>query len=201
LATKDDSNRNNKKQLKLNSMFDAAYELFVTKGVNETAIDDIVKKAGVAKGTFYLYFKDKYDITDQIVLGESTLILKEAMHATMKEGIDNFIDATIFFIDHVIEHFKNNKKQLKLMYKNLSWGLYRKAIADPNNYTEMRELAELVFNNIEGSGVKREELDKTMFMVIELTGSVAYSSIILEEPAPIDEMKPILFKTIRKMLG
>ena len=37
-------------------------KLFTTKGINSTAISDIVEKAGVAKGTFYLYFKDKYDI-------------------------------------------------------------------------------------------------------------------------------------------
>jgi hypothetical protein len=37
-------------------------------------------------------------------------------------------------------------------------------------------------------------------MIIELTGSVCYSSIILEEPANIDDMKPALFRMIKKML-
>ena len=51
-----------KKQKKKDALFNTAFELFTTKGTNQTTISDIVNKAGVAKGTFYLYFKDKYDI-------------------------------------------------------------------------------------------------------------------------------------------
>lgn len=45
----------NKKQ-KREALLNTAYELFTTKGTNATAISDIVRQAGVAKGTFYLYF-------------------------------------------------------------------------------------------------------------------------------------------------
>ena len=47
---------------KQTSLLNTAYELFTTKGVNKTSIAEISKAAGIAKGTFYLYFKDKYDI-------------------------------------------------------------------------------------------------------------------------------------------
>ena len=39
-----------------------AVELFEKNGVNGTSVNDIVKKAGIAKGTFYLYFRDKDDL-------------------------------------------------------------------------------------------------------------------------------------------
>ena len=42
------------KKKKKEALFRTAYELFTTKGINSTAISDIVEKAGVAKGTFYL---------------------------------------------------------------------------------------------------------------------------------------------------
>ena len=51
-----------KKKRKKETLFNTAYELFTTKGILGTTVSDIVEKAGVAKGTFYLYFKDKYDI-------------------------------------------------------------------------------------------------------------------------------------------
>ena len=38
---------------------------FTSKGIQKTSISDIVEDAGVAKGTFYLYFKDKYDIRNK----------------------------------------------------------------------------------------------------------------------------------------
>lgn len=37
----------------------AAREVFAKRGYNQTTIDDIVLSAGVARGTFYLYFEDK----------------------------------------------------------------------------------------------------------------------------------------------
>ena len=48
-----------KKQLKRDALMSSAFDLFTTQGFTETTIRDIVTRAGVAKGTFYLYFKDK----------------------------------------------------------------------------------------------------------------------------------------------
>ena len=47
------------KQQKLEALYENAYELFLNHGIEKTSISDIAKKAGVAKGTFYLYFTDK----------------------------------------------------------------------------------------------------------------------------------------------
>ena len=55
-----------KKEQKKEGLLEAAYQLFLEKGVNKTSVDEIVKKANVAKGTFYLYFKDKYDIRNRL---------------------------------------------------------------------------------------------------------------------------------------
>jgi AcrR family transcriptional regulator len=40
----------------------AARKVFATRGYHEAKVDDIAAQAGVAKGTFYLYFKDKRSI-------------------------------------------------------------------------------------------------------------------------------------------
>lgn len=189
-----------KKNAKERDLSDAAYQLFMNKGVQETAIDEIVKKAGVAKGTFYLYFKDKYDIIDKIILNKSSVILREALEYTMDKEFNSFTDRIIYFIDYIIEYLKVNKKLLKLIYKNLSWGLYNKALANPSEYKEMKKLSDILIKGLAEEGYETTHIAETVFMIIELTGSVCYSSIILEEPNNIDSMKPILFKMIRKML-
>ena len=56
---------NNKKKKK-DALLNTAFELFITKGIQNTSISNIVEKAGVAKGTFYLYFSDKYAETANI---------------------------------------------------------------------------------------------------------------------------------------
>ena len=40
-------------------LLNTAFKLFTEKGMKDTSIQDIVDNANVAKGTFYLYFKDK----------------------------------------------------------------------------------------------------------------------------------------------
>ena len=56
------------KKRKKSALYNTAFELFTTKGLAKTTISDIVENAGVAKGTFYLYFKDKYDIRNKLIL-------------------------------------------------------------------------------------------------------------------------------------
>ena len=45
-----------KKEQKKEGLLEAAYQLFLEKGVNKTSVDEIVKKANVAKGTFICIF-------------------------------------------------------------------------------------------------------------------------------------------------
>ena len=33
-----------------------AYEMFITRGYENTSVDEIIEKAGIAKGTYYYYF-------------------------------------------------------------------------------------------------------------------------------------------------
>jgi len=45
----------------------AAIECFADRGYHATQISDIVRRAGVARGTFYLYFKSKHEIFHTIL--------------------------------------------------------------------------------------------------------------------------------------
>ncbi len=160
-----------------------------------------MKKAGVAKGTFYLYFRDKNQILDSIILKKSSIIIKEAFQETMNREHENLTESVIFFTNYTIEYLKDNIILLRLIYKNLSWGLYRKALSDPEISNDMDEIYNTFIGGLQDNNIPIEDVDKTLFLIIELVGSTCYSSIILKEPATIDEMKPILFNMIRKMLG
>lgn len=186
----------NKKE-KESSLCLAAYDLFTTKGINDTSISDIVKKAGVAKGTFYLYFKDKYDILDKIILSKSIRILNMAINETKIKTFQSHSEEILFFIDYLIYIFEKEKLVLKIIHKNLSWGIFKKNRED---YEEIRELYQMFENHYTNSGMKKEDIEKLLFIIIDMVGSVCYNSIILNEPASINEMRPFLFNTIKKMI-
>lgn len=44
-----------------------AYRLFITKGYEETSVDEIVEQAGIAKGTYYHYFKSKAQMLEEVI--------------------------------------------------------------------------------------------------------------------------------------
>lgn len=66
------------------AILDAAIDVFATDGFAAARLDDVAAKAGVAKGTIYLFFKDKEDLFEQIlmiavrpVLGQAQVIASD----------------------------------------------------------------------------------------------------------------------------
>ena len=51
-----------------NEILDAAEMLFTSKGYSKTTVNDILQIVGIAKGTFYYYFKSKEEVMDAIVM-------------------------------------------------------------------------------------------------------------------------------------
>jgi AcrR family transcriptional regulator len=57
----------NKHDVRLNEILDAAEQLFVQKGYEQTTVNDILDEVGIGKGTFYHYFKSKEETMNIVV--------------------------------------------------------------------------------------------------------------------------------------
>ena len=188
-----------KKQLKRDSLLSSAYSLFIRKGLNDTSISDITENAGVAKGTFYLYFKDKWDIHEKVIIEKAHLLFDEAFIDTKNKNLKSFPDRLINVIDYIINSLKDNKDLIKLINKNLSLGLYGNNIIKSlsNEYSDIK-------NAIESDLLKYNKQIKNpsvvLFMIIELVSSTCYNSILNNTPLPIEEYKPYLYEEIKKMI-
>ena len=97
-----------KKKQKRDSLLMAAFTLFTQKGINDTSISDIAKKANMAKGTFYLYFKDKFDIRDKLIADKARQVFCRALEEMNRVQLDSLEDHVIFLINSVI-NFKKFK--------------------------------------------------------------------------------------------
>ena len=49
------------------AILEAALAVFTAEGFAAARLDHVAEKAGVAKGTIYLHFKDKQDLFEQMV--------------------------------------------------------------------------------------------------------------------------------------
>ncbi|AMD17386.1 TetR family transcriptional regulator [Methanobrevibacter sp. YE315] len=44
-----------------------AYDMFLTKGYENTTVDEIIEKAQIAKGTYYYYFESKEQMLEEVI--------------------------------------------------------------------------------------------------------------------------------------
>ena len=58
--------RTGRRDIRRQELLEAAVAVFSAKGVAAASVDDIVRAAGVAKGTFYLYFATKDDAVNAV---------------------------------------------------------------------------------------------------------------------------------------
>ena len=67
VSAKPASNRAEKSAERRAAIVEAAMAEFLTRGFAATRLDDVAKRAGVAKGTLYLHFKDKESMFEELI--------------------------------------------------------------------------------------------------------------------------------------
>lgn len=177
---------------------EAALRLFAKEDFNRISIDQIVQDAHVAKGTFYLYFHDKVQLINHLIVKKSSSIIDEALMKAKEEQIDDKIEELIFLVDYVIEFFKANPSSIKMIQKNLSWSVIGGKLGD-DEYEVVNHLEDFLSYLI-SLVYQEQEAYQLIFMILELVSTVCYSSIVLKQPDSIDNLKPMLYTTIRKMI-
>jgi AcrR family transcriptional regulator len=68
-------------QDKKTMLYNSATELFSEKGFADTNVSEIVKKTGMAVGTFYLYYPSKEQLFMEIFLAENTRLKRACLDA------------------------------------------------------------------------------------------------------------------------
>lgn len=191
--------RESRKERKRQSLLAAAYGLFTEKGVAKTSVDEIARRANVAKGTFYLYFQDKDQLLQQLVYDISARVLEEAYAWLEERRTPDFVENVLLMLDYIIGYFKRNKLVLRLVERNFSWPMVARQMSERSDPLWDRLMSDLE-RSPQASRYSEEELFRIIFVIVEMVGSVCYSSIIEGKPDTIDNMKPVLYGIVRNIL-
>ena len=105
-------------------LISAGLELIKEKGFNAINVEDITKKAGVAKGTFYVYFKRKEDIVMEI---------SRTPFGEIAEELEQMENAELF--DKLRHYFQRFMEQVEFCGIQVCREWIRNVI-DPNNVPE-----------------------------------------------------------------
>lgn len=115
-------------------IIDAAIRKFHQNGFAKTRIADIVSEAGIAQGTFYLYFKSKEDIFKDICITQ------------MNRFVNVFEETDIIFGGRNVDEIRQNiqtflKKLLEIYKKNMHVTelLFREGVGHDGLFEEIKE--------------------------------------------------------------
>lgn len=191
---------NNKKK-KRDSLLETAFQLFMTKGLQNTSVSDIAEQAGVAKGTFYLYFKDKHDIHNHLISHKSSQLFQNAVkdYQKLPKSIISFEERMIFFVDNIVNQLTENPRLLSFIAKNLSWGIFKSALTTPVKETDV-DFRDVYREMLKEAPEEYAQPELMLFMIVELVSSTCYSSILYSEPVEINKLKPYLYASIRGII-
>lgn len=152
-------------------------------------------KRGRCKGTFYLYFKDKYDLRNKLIAYKSGVIISRATQAMQKKEFTDFTQEILFLVDHIIRQFQADLSLLEFISKNLSWEILKNALL-----TETLEggvdFRQMYLDMIGRAKLRFERPDIMLYLIVELVNAVCYNTILYKNPVDIETMKPYLYSTI-----
>lgn len=181
-------------------IMDSAIRVFQKKGLEKTSVRDIMRESGFGLGTFYLYYDDKNDLKEQIVLNLAMEIITSAENYCSEEDP---IERYISFVDYIIDYLIANPFELELLSSNITWAMYRE-IENDKRLKEANTTLKFILSKYENLFSKTYTESQQLYilaMTLEIVMSTCKSAVMEESILSIDEMKPVLFAVIGKIFN
>ena len=120
--------RQRRKQARPQELLDAALDLFVEKGFSATRSEEVAQRAGVSKGTLYLYYPSKEELLKEVI--------RHNMVTEIAEGLE------------IVRNFTGPSAELLAMVYTLWWerigetrasGIMKLMMSEVRNFPEIAQ--------------------------------------------------------------
>jgi AcrR family transcriptional regulator len=106
-----------KRALRRRAVLDTALAVFSEKGYHQTRISDIIEAAGIARGTFYLYFDSKNRIFHELLDLLLEQVRENIVGVDMSEGAPPLRDQFLHSVRRVLSAFHQNPALTKFVLR------------------------------------------------------------------------------------
>lgn len=169
-----------------------AYDLFLSEGYENTSVDTIIEKAGIAKGTYYYYFESKEEMLEEVCMmmidGETEKAMQIVnadipipqkiigiISSFRPEQKEKTITDTLNSSENILMHDKVNKRIIEvvapILTKVAEQGIEEGVLSCDNVFERVRML--LIVSNTLFDDYKVTERDVDVFidMIEKLLGA------------------------------
>ena len=138
---------------------ETSWKLFHDKGFGETTINDIIREAGISKGTFYYYFRSKdnmldtlsdifdaeyerlsAELDDEMTSFDKLVMLNYKVHSFINDNIDyrllGYLYSTQIIKDHSSSLLDRNRFYFRLLEQIIEDGMKKGELTDELTVSE-----------------------------------------------------------------
>jgi AcrR family transcriptional regulator len=176
-------------EFRCSEIMDAARYVFAHKGFTATTMEDIAERAGIAKGTLYLYYHSKRELfLGALVQGIRQLSADTVRKVETASGVLGKIEA---FVRTRVEYFENNRDFFLIYHSEIGDLLVhpaKQAGESAELYLDQARLLEAVLNEAELNGeVRALRAGAAAFTICDITRSVIVQRLLGWSTATIEE--------------
>lgn len=152
-----------------NTILESALEIFLEKGFGAASVPEIVKRASVAQGTFYRYFKNKKECLNRLV-EQLVVMFTEDIKYSLEDTSEN---ALITGPARAISSIRKNKPLIQLVI------LERRSM-DPEMMERLFRMRTLVFQDSVKRYIERGDSEQAATIKAQLVNNLIDNVIVSE---------------------
>ena len=179
-----------------------AYDLFLSEGYENTSVDTIIEKAGIAKGTYYYYFESKEAMLEEVCMmmidGETEKAMQIVnadipipqkiigiISSFRPEQKEKTITDTLNSSENILMHDKVNKRIIEvvapILTKVAEQGIEEGILNCDNVYERVRMLLIISNTLFDDYNVTERDVDVFIDMIEKLLGAKPRSMNVIKQ--------------------
>lgn len=175
-----------------------AEDLFYKKGFEKTTVKEIVKAAGVAQGTFYLYFETKeeilYKIAEKVLKNLNQYIAALDVENPKFEDIDNVIDS-------MAKYMEDNPEINRLLHRSNTLEIMKVKVDSEPQWFLLNKVEKWLFNAAKIGLIVEKPPQLYARIIFQIGHELLESASLYHYPDKLEVVKEEVKEIIRRMLA
>ncbi len=177
-------------EFRIQTIQDAAMRVIARKGKDAATMQEIAEEAGVAKGTIYLYFRDRDELVAKTFETAITLLIERVEKAM--EGDKSLEEKLRAAMTAKLEFFRENREffrlyiSLRLPEGDPQQQRQHKRTCEPQYRTSIGRLAGILETAMDRGEIRRFDSHRLALFIVEGSNAIVVQRV-MEETSPSEQ--------------
>jgi len=179
-------------------LLEVAEQLFLESGYGKTSVSRIVKTAGVAQGTFYLYFASKEAILLELRRGVLRRLRRAFKDAARGDGP---VDARLAAAFAAVSREVVRDVPLLRQFRSAETAVQTEQVVLDGRQSMAAPIAALIQEGVDRCEFVVDSVPIAAHVALSLFSDLVYTSAAYGEPAPVRVLVPATIRMLLRALG